>query len=556
MKENGAKTQANLDCISALMNEVVAGKGFEVRFENPYLPRCYEVRSCEKKDCSCYGTGASRCWQISKTCDYGVRPRPETLVDFSEKIAGCSRCPVFREATKDPVSRLGEHFNNMMHILELNSRELARAHARLESAHYELAEKTALIIENSEKLEAALDGISALMHKVVEEKGFGVRFENPSLPSCYEVLSCDKLDCPCYGACKTRCWQQSGTFCGGKAQGAFAEKLKDCSRCVVFRKATKDPFYQIGEHFNNMMHLLELGNKKLASAYAELKNTQSKILQQDKMASIGQLAAGVAHEINNPMAFVTSNLNVLRKYTGRLKGFIEAQSGALERISGGQDAASAVHQLDEVRRLMKIDSVMKDIETLVTESLDGAGRVRQIVQNLKNFSHVDESGSKYADINAGLASTVNIVWNELKYKAEVETDYGDIPLVKCNPGQLNQVFLNLLVNAAQAIDKHGRLRIRTWSGPGHVHVSISDTGCGIPPENIGRIFEPFFTTKEVGKGTGLGLSIAYDIIKKHGGEITVESEPGKGTTFTLKIPTEAEEPQGGPAEGQAENKDD
>ncbi|MDA8388087.1 MAG: ATP-binding protein [Nitrospiraceae bacterium] len=537
------KLQTALDGISALMNEVVGGKGFEVRFENPSLPRCHEVRSCKKADCPCYGADASRCWQTPKTCVYGAEtPGPTALGSFAEKIKDCSKCAVFKEATKDPIYQIGEHFNNMMYLLELNSRELARAHARLESAHYELAEKTALIIENSEKLETALDGISALIHRVVEGKGFEVRFENPALPRCYELLSCDNLDCPCYGSCRSRCGQESGTFCGGKPQGTFAEKLKDCSQCAVFRKATEDPVYQIGEYFNNMMHLLDLGNRKLASAYAELKSTQSKILQQDKMASIGQLAAGVAHEINNPMAFVTSNLNSLRKYTGRLSGYIEAQSEALERISGGQDAASALGRLDEVRRRMKIDGVARDIETLIAESLDGTERVRQIVRNLKNFAHVDESGFKYADINAGLASTINIVWNELKYKTELETDYGEIPLVNCNPGQLNQVFLNLLVNAAQAIEKHGRLTIRTWSGPGHVYVSVSDTGCGIPPENITRIFEPFFTTKEVGKGTGLGLSIAYDIVKKHGGEITVESAPGAGTTFTLKIPIGAGAP--------------
>ena len=538
MTDDMDKIKSALDGISGLMNKVVEGKGFlEVRFDNPDLPKCYEVRSCENRDCPCYGAGASRCWHTPGTCEYDAGPPgTETLGAFGKKIVGCSHCPVFKEATKDHVCRLGEHFNNMMHILEIDGRELARTHGKLESAHYELAEKTALIIENSEKLETALNGISALIHKVVEGEGFDVRFENPFLSKCWEVLSCDKQACPCYGGCKQRCWQEAGTFCGGRAQGEFAQKIKDCSRCAVFQEATKDPVYQIGEHFNNMMHLLEQGNKKLSSAYAELKSTQAQILQQDKMASIGQLAAGVAHEINNPIAFVTSNLNTLRKYAGRLKGFIETQSEALKRISEGQDAASAFIMVDEARRLMKIDNTELDVETLITESLDGAQRVRQIVQNLKNFSHVDEAAFKYADINAGLASTVSLVWNELKYKARVETDYGDIPMVKCNPGQLNQVFLNLLVNAAQAIEKHGLLRIRTWGGDGHVYVSVSDTGCGIPPENIGKIFEPFFTTKEVGKGTGLGLSIAYDIIKKHGGEITAKSEPGSGTTFTLQIP--------------------
>ncbi len=401
---------------------------------------------------------------------------------------------------------------------------------------HELEEKNALISESREKLKTALDGISALIQKVVEGKGFNVRFQNPYLPKCYEVLSCEKQDCPCYGGGQSRCWQKAGTYCGGKVQGAFAEKIKNCSECTVFKKATKDPIYEIGEHFNNMMHLLELNNRKLTTAYAELKSAQSKILQQEKMAAIGQLAAGVAHEINNPIAFVMSNLNSLGKYAARLKDHLRAQSEALEAISRGQDASAALGRVDEAARLTKIDSVTRDIETLITESLEGTDRVRQIVQNLKNFSHVDESEFKYADINAGLSSTINIVWNELKYKADLEKELGDIPLIKCNPGQLNQVFLNLLVNAAQAMEKHGRLKVRSWRAAEHVCVSVSDTGCGIPPENIPRIFDPFFTTKEVGKGTGLGLSIAYDIVKKHRGEITAESVAGAGTTFTVKIP--------------------
>ncbi len=401
---------------------------------------------------------------------------------------------------------------------------------------HELEEKNALISESREKLKTALVGISALIQKVVEGKGFNVRFQNPYLPKCYEVLSCEKQDCPCYGGGQSRCWQKAGTYCGGKVQGAFAEKIKNCSECTVFKEATKDPIYEIGEHFNNMMHLLELNNRKLTTAYAELKSAQSKILQQEKMAAIGQLAAGVAHEINNPIAFVMSNLNSLGKYAARLKGHLRAQSEALEAISRGQDASAALGRVDEAARLTKIDSVTRDIETLITESLEGTDRVRQIVQNLKNFSHVDESEFKYADINAGLSSTINIVWNELKYKADLEKELGDIPLIKCNPGQLNQVFLNLLVNAAQAMEKHGRLKVRSWRAAEHVCVSVSDTGCGIPPENIPRIFDPFFTTKEVGKGTGLGLSIAYDIVKKHRGEITAESVAGAGTTFTVKIP--------------------
>ncbi|MBI5639684.1 MAG: GHKL domain-containing protein, partial [Nitrospirae bacterium] len=188
------------------------------------------------------------------------------------------------------------------------------------------------------------------------------------------------------------------------------------------------------------------------------------------------------------------------------------------------------------RKALKIDFITEDLGNLIRESLDGAERIKKIVQDLKSFSRVDEAEQKMADINAGLESTINIVWNELKYKATVKKEYGDIPLTKCNPGQLNQVFMNLLVNAAHAIESQGDIGIRTWSEEDSIFVSISDTGCGIPAEKINRIFEPFYTTKEVGKGTGLGLSIAYDIVKKHSGEIKVQSEVGKGTTFTINIP--------------------
>ena len=168
--------------------------------------------------------------------------------------------------------------------------------------------------------------------------------------------------------------------------------------------------------------------------------------------------------------------------------------------------------------------------------MNGADRVKEIVQNLKSFSRLDEAEYKMADINAGLESTLAIVWNELKYKATVRKEYGDIPLTRCNLGELNQVFMNLLVNAAQAIETKGEIIVRTGRENGFIFVTIADNGCGIPADKLHRIFEPFFTTKAVGKGTGLGLSIAYDIVKKHNGELSVQSEPGMGTIFRVMIP--------------------
>jgi PAS domain S-box-containing protein len=271
---------------------------------------------------------------------------------------------------------------------------------------------------------------------------------------------------------------------------------------------------------------------ELEKAYSELKLTQAKVIQQEKMASIGQLAAGVAHEINNPMGFISSNLNTLVKYMDRLTDFMQSQSEAVE-FMGADEVAQ---KLLDKRNALKIDYVIKDVRELIRESMDGAERVRTIVQNLKSFSRVEDAESRHADINECITSTINIVWNELKYKASLVKELGDIPLTRCYPQQLNQVFMNLLVNAAQAIEKQGEITVRTWHENGSIFAQVADTGSGMPPAVLNRIFEPFFTTKESGKGTGLGLSITYDIVKKHNGEITASSEEGKGTTFTVRLP--------------------
>lgn len=282
---------------------------------------------------------------------------------------------------------------------------------------------------------------------------------------------------------------------------------------------------------------LQREKDELGRAYADLKRLQSQLLQQEKMSSIGQLAAGVAHEINNPMGFIMSNLNTLRKYLDRLSGFIGLQDAALRDVAASPAPShETMNRIAAERQARKIDFILEDAVNLLSESLDGAERVKRIVQDLKGFSRVDEAESTMADINAGIESTLNIVWNEIKYKATVHKEYGALPQTKCNPGQLNQVFMNILINAVQAIPETGEIRVRTWAERGSIFVAISDSGTGMPPEMVNRIFEPFFTTKEVGKGTGLGLSIAYDIVKKHGGDISVTSEAGQGTTFTIAIP--------------------
>ncbi len=205
------------------------------------------------------------------------------------------------------------------------------------------------------------------------------------------------------------------------------------------------------------------------------------------------------------------------------------------------DQSKIIEGVDYIRKHeneIDIDFILKDIPNLIKESLEGAARIKKIVIDLKDFSHPGEDELQYADINKSLDSTLNVVWNEIKYKATVTKSYGNLPLAKCYPQQLNQVFMNILVNAAQAIEANGKIKIETLAENGSVKVIISDTGTGIPKENLSKIFDPFFTTKEVGKGTGLGLNVAYNIIEKHNGTINVESIEGKGTTFSISLPVD------------------
>ncbi|CAH2031782.1 ATP-binding protein [Trichlorobacter ammonificans] len=281
-----------------------------------------------------------------------------------------------------------------------------------------------------------------------------------------------------------------------------------------------------------MSRELEQGRNELEQAYTELKSRQAVILHQDKMASIGLLAAGVAHDINNPIGFVTNNLEELRVYMTRLQRFLELQQAVAGRCSDAQE----LEDLARERHELGVDLIFEDFDTLIAESLEGAGRVSSIVRNLRNFSRVDDVEYKRADINECLESTIAITHHELRHKALVHRRFGTIPKIRCYPQQLNQVFMNLLINAAHAIEKRGEVTVSTWAADDAVFISIADTGSGIAPENLSRIFEPFFTTKDVGQGTGLGLSIVYDIVSQHHGEIRVESVPGAGTTFIIRLP--------------------
>jgi two-component system, NtrC family, sensor kinase len=275
-------------------------------------------------------------------------------------------------------------------------------------------------------------------------------------------------------------------------------------------------------------------NDELTELNRRLSAAQHQLMQSEKLASIGQLAAGVAHEINNPIGYVFSNFGTLEKYIADVFRMLQAYQDAEPGLADTQ----ARTRLASLREEIELDYLKEDIPSLMAESREGIKRVRKIVQDLKDFSRVDARQDwEWTNLHHGIESTLNIVNNEIKYKCEVIRQYGELPDVECLPSELNQVFMNLLVNAAQAITAdHGTITIRTGTEGENAWVEIQDSGCGIPKESLKRIFDPFFTTKPVGKGTGLGLSLSYGIVQKHGGRMDVASEIGRGTCFRLTIP--------------------
>jgi len=303
----------------------------------------------------------------------------------------------------------------------------------------------------------------------------------------------------------------------------------------------------IARDMREIKRLMQREKKKAAqleAAYKELRETQARLIQVGKMSAVGQLAAGVAHEINNPIGFVSSNLRTLSDYQNDINNLFEHYRQLITNLKDtAKDLPFSIgEKIDQIATLEKeidIDFIVDDVMNLVGECKDGTERIKKIVLDLKDFAHPGEDRMCVADINKGIESTLNVVWNELKYKVVVTKDYGDLPLVECYSQQLNQVFMNILVNAAQAIEKQGEIRISTRDIGDSIEIKISDTGTGIPKKNLSKIFDPFFTTKDVGKGTGLGMNVAYNIIQKHKGTIDIDSAVGKGTTFTIRIPVQS-----------------
>jgi signal transduction histidine kinase len=274
---------------------------------------------------------------------------------------------------------------------------------------------------------------------------------------------------------------------------------------------------------------LRVTNDELAAAYRNLQATQMQLIQREKMASVGQLVAGVAHKLNNPIGFVSSNAATLEDFIGRLRAIVEAYRGAAI-------ADADRERIEQQWNALKIDYVLRYLDPMIHGIREGAERTRKIVRDLRVFARTTDEAWQAVDLHEELESSLTLLSHLLKDRVTVHRKYGDLPSVECIRSQIDQVFLNVLANAAQAISGPGAITIETRLEPGTAIVAVSDTGPGIPPDVLGRVFDPFFTTKPVGEGTGLGLSISYEIVKKHGGEMTATSAPGQGATFVIRIP--------------------
>lgn len=270
--------------------------------------------------------------------------------------------------------------------------------------------------------------------------------------------------------------------------------------------------------------------------FNELRQAQEQLIQSEKLASLGTIAAGVAHEINNPLSFLLSNLQTLSNYVTKIEEVIRAYAELERYVSPHKDARPLLDRIGEAKLHADLEFILGDHHDLLKESLEGVNRIREIVQSLKTFARANDEAPQEIDVNECILAALRVASNELKYKCDVRKELGELPKISANPGHLLQVFMNILINAAQAIESRGVVLIRTWNAGKTIRITVTDTGSGIAPENISRLFLPFFTTKPVGKGTGLGLSVSYGIIKNLGGTIEVESALGKGSTFTISLP--------------------
>jgi len=324
----------------------------------------------------------------------------------------------------------------------------------------------------------------------------------------------------------------------GKAFNSMIERLRSTQdKRDQYELELKELNQSLEDRVERRTKALMKSNSELKAANRQIQNTQAQLLQSEKMASLGQMAAGVAHEINNPVGFVMSNLNSLNTYLERYQTLETHYSRLLECEPGSTEWNQQQQTLQAYLAAEDFDFIREDMNELMSDSLEGARRIRDIVQGLKEFSHLDQGEQQEADVNQCLETTLKIVNNELKYSCTIKKDLNPLPLIRCCPGQLNQVFMNLLVNAGQAVGEEGGvIGIRTKASGQSIEIRISDDGKGIEAKHLDRLFDPFFTTKPVGEGTGLGLAISYGIIKDHNGSIEVKSKTGVGTCFIVRLP--------------------
>ncbi|MDP3859468.1 MAG: ATP-binding protein [Stagnimonas sp.] len=304
---------------------------------------------------------------------------------------------------------------------------------------------------------------------------------------------------------------------------------------------------QANEHLEEQV---QERTKDLRGALSELRESQAQLVQSEKMASLGQMVAGVAHEINTPLGYARSNAEIVRTSLGDIRELCSAQDRALSLMTAAnasdEEVAQALAEADQQRQNINAAEMMEDLNNLLQDTDHGLAQIADLVSSLKDFSRVDRSRADLFDVNAGIESALKICHNQLKHRVAVERLFGETPQIECSPSQLNQVFLNLFTNAAQAIDGEGLITVMTGTEAGGVFIRITDTGSGMSDETKQRIFEPFFTTKPVGKGTGLGLSIVFRIIEEHNGRIEVDSTVGVGSSFTIHLPQR--QPRAGLAE--------
>lgn len=320
------------------------------------------------------------------------------------------------------------------------------------------------------------------------------------------------------------------------------EHISEINRESIEVRFIRESFNSIQRDVTEKARDLEYSNNKLKEINENLQNTQKQLVQSEKMASIGQLAAGVAHEINNPTGFVTTNLHTMKEYLIVFKGIIDKydELTSLSCLSDIDEVKTLLREIGLIKEKEDFDFVYSDSTQLIEESIDGVERIRDIVDGLKKFARPDSLTMIMSNINIAIDDALRLTWNELKYNCKVEKDLGTLPFIPCRIDQLTQVFVNLFVNAVHAIHNKGTIYIKSWKDESYIYVSVEDTGEGIPKENLPKLFDPFFTTKEVGKGTGLGLAISYGIIEKHGGTIVVDSTIGTGTSFQISLPINKE----------------